>query len=165
MWEQRFFTLIVRSSVIRSGDELVHEGIQLDSTSIKPQIIARKVWGEYQIVVSRKVSVRHLRFQERKLELVIMFCDIEFHNFDGHTVWLLLNFPDLLKNVILCLKNINLPILRGTIVIGIFWVFIELHFKYVVFEKCFGIISNCLDIGNYGESVEEILAFGLTEAF
>lgn len=94
-----------------------------------------------------------------------MSCDIEFHNFDGHAVWLLLNFPYLLKNVILCLKNINLPILRGTIVIGIFRVFIELHFKYVVFEKCFGVISNRLNIGNYGESVEEILAFGLTEAF
>lgn len=165
MWEQRFFTLIVRSSVIRSGDELVHEGIQLDSTSIKPQIIARKVWGEYQIVVRCKVSVRHLRFQERKLELVIMFCDIEFHNFDGHTVWLLLNFPDLLKNVILCLKNIDLPILHGTIVIDIFWIIIELHSKYVFFEKCLGVSSNRLIIGHYSVSVEEILAFGLTEAF
>ena len=165
MLEHRFFTRIVRSSVIRSGDELVHEGIQLDSTSLKPQIIARKVWGEYQIVVRRKVSVRHLRFQERKLELVIMSCDIEFRNFDGHAVWLLLNIPNLLKNIILCLKNFDLPILHNTFVIGIFWVFKELHFKNVMFEKCLGVISNRLNIGNYGESIEEILAFGFTEAF
>lgn len=94
-----------------------------------------------------------------------MFCGIEFRNFDGHAVWLLLNCLDLLKNVILCLKNLDLPILHGTIVVNIFWVIIELHSKYVFFEKCLGVSSNRWNIGNYSVSVEEILAFGFTEAF
>lgn len=100
-----------------SGNEFVHDWIQLNRASCKPQIVVFKVWCEYQIIESLKISVRHLWFQEGKLEFVIMRLDVKFCNLDGHAVWLLLDSLDLVKNFLICLKSVNLPILSGSIVV------------------------------------------------